>query len=205
MRFTRLAVTAAGLAAAGLTLSSSAATVGPKTLNFSDAAGDALGSSAANDITKVTFTTTGTTTKVGKYLKYTPKNLVVSMTLAAAPGSTPGLDYEVDAQLDGCGGTKFSYTPGAQTEGSLFTDCGSPESTGTGTSTLYTTSPTVNGSTITWTFGLKELSPEFKPGATFSGLTALTVQNDPVFGIIGPGIVGGDYDDAATDSTYKIG
>ena len=197
----------AGLASAGLALSSHAATpaAGPKTLSFSDATGDALGSSASDDITNVTFTTKGTTTKIGKTTKYTPKYLVVSMTLAGAPGSTPGLNYEVDANLDGCGYTNFTYTPGSQVTGGLFTECGSaPDQTGS-TATLYSAPPTVTGSTITWTFGLKELSPEFKVGAAFSGISALTVQNDPVFGLIGPGLVGADYDTASTDSTYKIG
>ena len=207
MRLARFALATAGLATAGLALSSSAATpVGPKTLSYTDATGDSLGAVASNDITKVTFTTTGTTTKVGKKTTYTPKNLVVSLTLAAAPGSTPGLDYEVDGDLPGCGSTNFTYTPGAQVQGGLFTECGSePDATTGSTSTLYDAPPTVNGSTITWTFSLKGLSPEFKAGAVFSGITAFTVQNDPVFGIVGPGLVGGEYDTASTDSTYKIG
>ena len=196
---TRLALAAAGLGIVGTTSLANAAT-GPKALSFTDPSGDAL-TGAAYDITKVEFTTTGT--KVGR--TYTPKKLVVRMTIAGSFASTPGVNYEVDADLAGCGYTNFTYTPGAQVAGGLFTECGSaPDATGS-TATLYDEPPTVTGSTVTWTFSLKGLSPEFKAGALFSGISALTVQNDPVFGIIGPGVVGANFDDASTHKTYKIG
>ncbi len=206
----RTALAAAGLAAVGLVGSASAAVQPaskPSTLSFSDPAGDALGTQKPYDITQVGFTTKGVTTKVGKKTTYKPKSLVVTMTIAGDFASTAGASYEVDVDVAGCGYANFTYTPGSSlSDGGLFTECGSPTDQTGSTSTLYNQPPTVKGSTVTWDFPLSGLSEEFKAGAVISAITAHTVQNDPVFGIIGPGAFAseGNFDNASTDKTFTI-
>lgn len=202
----RLALAAAGLAVLGMVGSSSAATK-PNVLTFTDAAGDALATQKAYDITQVKITTKGVTTKKGKVVTYKPKSLVVSMTIAGAFSTTAGANYEVDVDVAGCGYANFTYTPGSSlSEGGVFTECGSPEDETGSTATLYDLPPTVTGSTVTWDVPLSALSTEFKQGALISAITAVTAQNDPVFGIIGAGafVDQGNFDTAATDSSVKI-
>lgn len=201
----RLALAAAGLSVLGMVGGASAATK-PNLLSFSDPAGDALATQKAYDITKVTVTTKGVTTKKGKVVTYKPKSIVVTMTIAGAFTTTPGANYEVDADVAGCGYANFTYTPGALSEGGLFTECGSPADSTGSTATLYDMPPTVKGSTVTWDIPLNALDPSFKQGALLSGISALATQNDPVFGIVGPGafVPGGNLDTASTDGSVKI-
>jgi hypothetical protein len=201
----RVALAAAGLAVVGMVGSSSAVTA-PSKLSFTDAAGDALGTQKSYDITKVSFATKGVTTKKGKVVTYKPKSLVVSMTIAGAFATTAGANYEVDADVSGCGYANFTYTPGSLNAGGLFTECGSPPDQTGSTATLYDFPPTVSGSTVTWDIPLSALSPEFKKGAVLSGLSALATQNDPAFGIIGAGafVAEGNFDNAGTDRSFKI-
>ncbi len=203
---TRLALAAAGLGVLGLVGSASAG-ASPAKLSFSDPAGDALGTQKAYDITAVTLTTKGVTTRAGKKTTYTPKSLVVSMTIAGEFSAVSGAAYEVDVDVQGCGYANFTYTPGSSlSEGGLFTECGSPEDETGSTATLYDAPPTVSGSTVTWDLPLSALSEEFKAGALLSEITAHASQNDPVFGILGAGAFfsEGNFDNAATDKTFRI-
>lgn len=202
----RLALAAAGLAAIGMVGSSSAATA-PTKLTVSDAAGDALATQKAYDITRVTFTTKGVTTKKGRVVTYKPKALVITMTIAGAFATTAGSNYEVDANVAGCGYANFSYRPGSALDsGGVFTECGSPADETGSTATLYAYPPTVKGSTVTWDVPLNGLSEEFRQGAVLSGISALATQNDPVFGLVGTGLIGaeGNFDSAATDKRFTI-
>ncbi len=202
----RLVTAAACLAVVGLVGGASAATK-PSTLTFTDPAGDALATQKSYDITKVSFTTKGVTTKVGKKVTYKPKSIVVTMTIAGDFASLAGAAYGVDVDVAGCGYANFSYTPGSSlSEGGLFTECGSPEDDTGSTATLYNQAPEVKGSTVTWDFPLSGLSEEFKAGAVISGITAHAVQNDPVFGLLGPGAFAseGNFDNAETDKTFTI-
>lgn len=199
----RLALAAAGVSVLGVAVQANAAVPSPTKLVITDPAGDALGSQGPYDITNVSISTTGN--KVGK--TYTAKTLVVSMTVVGGFSKYPGATYEVDVDVSGCGYANFTYTPGsALGEGGLFTECGSPEDETGSTATLYSTPPEVKGSTVTWTFPFSALSSEFKAKKlTISEVSAFTTQNEPVFGIVGPGIVGLNVDDATTDKSYKIG
>lgn len=202
---TRLALAAAGLLALGSygTASAAAKPAKPAVLSFTDAAGDALATQKAYDITKVSITTKGT----GAGKAYKPKSLVLSLTINGAPSKTAGTAYEIDfSDVSGCGYANFTYTPGALSEGGVFTECGSPDD-GTGnTSTLYDAPPTVSGSTITWDVPLNLLSPEFRKGAVMSGISAKANQNDPVFGLLGTGALldEGNWDYATTDKSFTV-
>jgi hypothetical protein len=203
MRLVRPLLAALAVGAVAVSGTASAATTGPKTLTFSDPAGDSLPPQASTDITKVRFTTSGTGT--GK--KYVAKNLVVQLTLAGAPDSNGTTIYEVDAQLAGCGVFTMSYSPGASLiESSGFAECGG-DGTPTGSGTLFDALPEVTGSTMTWTLPLKGLPGDVKVGSAFSSIYAYTDLVDPVTGLLGPAAIDNSlaYDSAATDATYAVG
>lgn len=206
MRLVRPALAALGLAAIALASSASAAPVGPNTLTFSDPAGDAVPTDAGNDILSVTYTTTGVTTKVGKKSTYTPKALVVTMKLAAAPSPVPGTLYEIDAETSGCGALALYFTPGIDGSGG-YVSCGSaPDATGS-TSTSFSVVPEVKGTSVTWTVPISELPKEMPVGSSISGFAAFSTQTDPATGIVGPYFFTDqlNYDNATSDATYKIG
>ena len=192
-----LICTCAGIALAPM----SSAASKPASLVVPDPAGDAV-AGAPFDITSLTLTTAGKT----EGRTYTPKTFVVSLTLAAPPSTQAGATYGVDVELDGCGYANFSYTPGATLgEGSIFTECGSPEDETGSTATLYSTPPKVKGKVITWSISVK--TPGFKPGTAVSAINGFTTFNEPVFGILGPTAVDKAlaFDLAETDKTYVIG
>src|SRR3954462_454008 len=111
MRAVRLAVVAALLATVGLAAGASAATAPkPRSLSFSDAAGDSLGL-GGDDIVKVTYTSSGTTKKVGTRYVYTPKRLV--MTLQTADAIADGdVQYNLEGAVPGCSFYVYA-TPGS--------------------------------------------------------------------------------------------
>ncbi len=199
----RTALAAAGLAVVGLVGSASAATTaGPKTLVITDAAGDSLGQ-PGDDLTKVTYTTTGK--KVGK--TYTPTALVVTLETAGDISTNGVLTYEVDTDLAGCdAGFDLYFTPGvdgSEGGGCLNSDPADPTSI---TSTGVDGPPTVGGHTMTWTISLKA-DVAFKAGSKISGFHAYTGAVEPVVGFIGPYLVDTALanDDVSSDATYTIG
>ena len=188
---------------AGVALASpSSAASGPASLVVPDPEGDAIAAGAAFDITSIELTTAGK----GTGAAYTPKSFVVTLTLAAPPSTQAGSTYGVDVELDGCGYANFSYAPGAALgEGSIFTECGSPEDDTGSTATLYSQPPKVKDNVITWTISVK--TPGFKPGTEVTEINGFTTYNEPVFGIIGPTAIDKAlaFDLAETDKTYVIG
>ena len=211
MRVVRPALLLTAAAAVALaSTASGAAPVGPRALTFSDPAGDAA-PSGAYDITAVTATTSGVITKTGKGKSkgnavYTPKALVLSMTLAEAPSTTPGTLYEVDMETSTCGYLYVYFTPGVDGSGSLV-ECGSePDETGS-TATNIEVEPVVTGKTITWTLPFSMLPKEIKPGTSVTDFQAYSTQVDPVTGVVGPYLVASDlnFDNATSDATYKVG
>lgn len=189
----------------GIALGTAAsAASGPTTLAFSDPKGDNRSPSAGQDITGVTFTTTGT----GKGKAYTPKNLVITLSLAAPPTTDGTTVYEVAATQAGCGDLYVSVVPGSPVLDPSFNyaDCGSePDTTGS-TGTSFDAVPDIKGSAIVWTVPLKSLPAPAKAGTTFTGIHAYTDFVDPAFGIFGPGAVTGPlYDTASTDRSYPVG
>lgn len=192
----RLALVAAGASLLGATHVASAATsAGPKTLSFTDDSGDSFGV-PGDDITKVTYTTTGK--KSGK--TYTPKNLLITLDLASAVGDGT-VQYNVEGSVGGC--SFFLYnTPGAAlSDETAFGGCSEDDKIDLGATA------TAAGSRVTFTIPLGA-TPDFKAGKSVTGLFAYTGTVDPVTGEIGntlPGSSPLDNDDAESDKTYKIG
>jgi hypothetical protein len=204
MRLVRPLLAAAAVAALALSGTASAATTGPKTVTFSDPAGDSAAPVAGTDITGVTWTTAG----AGAGKKYRAKSLVLTLTLAAPPAGDGTTLYAVDANLGGCGDFYVNYMPGAKLGDTFnYAACGGTPGDPTGSGTSFAATPEVKGKSIIWTLPLASLPGDVKVGSGFTGLNALTDLVDPVTGIIGSYGLGGPAleDTAATDAPYTVG
>jgi hypothetical protein len=188
----------------GIGLATAASAAGPSALTFSDPKGDNVSPGAGQDITGVTITTTGTGT--GK--KYVAKDLVITLSLAAAPTTDGTTIYQVAFNQPGCGNVYVSVVPGSVVLDPSYNsaDCGSaPDATGS-TSTSFAAAPEVKGSSFVWTIPMKSFPAPITPGMTLSGVNAFTDFIDPAFGSFGPGAFTGPlYDTATTDTSYKVG
>jgi hypothetical protein len=205
-----------GLSIVGVVLATTASAGGPaapNVLTFTDPAGDHVPTDDGNDILSVTYTTSGVIAPKGPgkgrgkgNQAYTPKALVVTMTLAGPPSAVPGTLYEIDAVTSGCGDLLLYFTPGVDGSGGLV-DCGSePDATGS-TTTSLDVEPEVQGSTVTWTLPFSMLPKEVGVGSTISEFAAYSTQTDPATGVVGPYLLTSElnYDNASSDATYKIG
>jgi hypothetical protein len=204
----RLSLAAAGLAALGLALPAHAGAV-PAKLVVTDAAGDAFSgplsalTGGADELTKMTWTTTGTTVKkkVGKKVvtTYTPKNLVVVLETAGDIDTTGATQYDVEGTADGCGDFYMYVAPGSLLEG-IAGSCGDDEAVD-----FASTTYAVAGRTITFTVPLGSVTG-VKAGKKITGLNAYTGQVDPVTGELGPVLLGGTLatDSVASDATFAI-
>lgn len=205
MRLARPALALAVVAAIAVAGSASASPFGPKTLTFADAAGDNVSPGAGQDITKVTWTTSGK----GKNKKYTPKSLVITLTLAAPPTTDGSTVYGVDSQLPGCGEVYFQYMPGARLLDSFnYADCGGdPSDPTTNGGSSFDSEPEITGNSIVWTVPFKAMPGDVKPGSVFEKINAYTDFVDPVTSIVGPYSTVGValYDTAATATPYTVG
>lgn len=202
-RLARPVLALVGVAAVVLASGAAAAPGGPATLAYKDPAGDNRSLSKASDITSVSFSTAG----AGKGKKYTPKSLVLTLSLAAPPTSDGTTVYAIESTLAGCGDFSVSYTPGASLLDSFnFAGCGGAGGA-TGDGTSFDGVPEVKGSSIVWTFSLKSLPGPVKVGSTFTDINAYTDLVDPVTGFIGTSSLIGAalYDAAPTDAAYKVG
>jgi hypothetical protein len=200
----RSAVVLAGALAVGFAGVAAAATpAGPKTLTFSDPAGDNISPSASGDITQITFSTSGTGT--GK--KYVAKNLVVTMKLGAAPEADGSTVYAVHTQLAGCGYFNLEYMPGARVLDNFNTVECVGDGSATDTSNVFDAVPDVVGTSLVWTLPFRSLPTPVKAGSTFTDLNAFTDFRDPALSIFGPSGFGLPplYDTASTDKTYVVG
>jgi hypothetical protein len=216
----RLALLAAATAVVALAPSSHAATYKPNPAvkpkpQIVDKSGDAIAGQTNSDIVNAQFSTVGevSTKKVGRkrVTHYTPKKLVVSLKLAAAPSSQAGWTYTGNADVAGCGSVSFAYSPNATLgEGSaFFSGCGEVTQPSIPIlldtpSALITIDPVVKASTITWELGLKAMPKEVKVGKTWSNFSATVDVNEPVFGIVGPGVFGGHVDSATGSGSWKL-
>lgn len=174
------------LAAAVVGAATSHAAVQPQIV---DPKGDAIGLQGMHDIVSTTFEITKTVKKVGKKTVATPKALVVTMKLGAAPSPAPGTHYGVVASTDcgafglgasiyALGGTSYKAT------GSFF-ECGPEEDVAGVILTTFRVAPvlTLGPDSITWMIPYKGLPKEITVGDQFFDLTAYTAPADPVFGI----------------------
>ena len=204
MRTARLALVAAGLAAAGFAVPSGAATTAapakPKSVTWTDAAGDSKLAGGDTDITGVTITTTGKT--VAK--KYVADTLVVRLTLSAAPSTLPITNFEVDADTDACGSLALYYD-GQDVASGGYVSCGGTTDP-TSDATYLADGPVVDGTSIVWTIPFSTMPKEFQVGSTLTNLDAYVSAAEPLTGF-SPSIVdhSADIDSAATDQSFKIG
>jgi hypothetical protein len=168
-----------------------------------DAKGDALDRSTAHDVVSVRFTQTK---KAG-----VPKGFTVAMTLAGPPSTVPGVNYELSMQTGRCGAFTINYTPsalllaattGARTQVTM--QCGAPSEVDGSPYTIIDVPPQVKGNVVTWTFTRKMFPKELQKGDTFSDMAVAVQHNEPVFGIVGPGLFVPEvnYDNAAGDATF---
>lgn len=190
----RLALAAAGLAVVGLAGTSFAATKAPapKKVSFTDATGDAL--VANDDIAGVSFTTSGSSAKVGTRTVYTPKSLDVTVTVDAIDANGTTL-YGFTASA-ACGDMAFYAPPNAGDPG-VYGGC--PDEGAAAEDVTYD----VTDTTITFHVPLSSLG--LKPGAKLTGLGAFTQTVEPVLGFVGPYVLIGDNDDAEGTGTLVLG
>jgi hypothetical protein len=127
------------------------------------------------DLVSVLYTTVGKGT--GK--AYTPRSLVVTMTLAGPVMTEPGLTYEVEAATTTCGDVTFTMEPGTPYES--LTGLNGWVDWGTctvGDSNVELLTVKVKDSTIVWTYGIKASPLEL--GTVFSDFRARIDPSNPV-------------------------
>jgi hypothetical protein len=190
-------VLAGALAVAALVSSSAHAAKAPQ---ITDPKGDALGAQANQDIVSVKLDTT----RVGTSKTSAVKQLTITMELAAAPTVTPGLSYQLNGNIAGCGSlliwTYFSALDGGQSD-NFQLGCGGAELdpiTQAYTLSLVPTT-TIKGNTISWTVSGKQIPKAVKLGTAFNDLFAYTAITEPTFGYTPR-----DFDGPATDDTMAI-
>lgn len=169
----RSTVLLAALLAAATALPSHAA---PKP-QITDPAGDAVGMQGGTDIVSVTYATTG----IGSGRKYVAKKLVVTMQMAGAVITQPGLTYEVQADTGPCGAVTFTAEQGspytAVTGLNGWADWGGCN---VGDSNVELLMVNVKDKTLTWTFSLKLIPKELKLGTVFTNFEARVDPTNPL-------------------------
>lgn len=182
----RLAAAAALSALAVAALPGHAAAPVPQ---ITDPTGDAFIPEASLDIVSGLFATSGK--KVGK--KYTPTQLVVTVTYAAAPNSSPLASHNVLFELPGCGAIYLQLYFGG-TYGT--TGC---------TEGSFDFTAAVKDKTVTYTVPFNTLGKQMKAGVVLTSLRAYVTGADPVLGIT-PADLDETFvaDHASTTKTYKV-
>lgn len=186
----RLAAVTAAAAVALLTLPSHAG-VAPQ---ITDPTGDGALPMASLDIVSALFATSGTTAKVGKKTVYTPKQLEVTVTYAAAPETAPGASQAVLFNVTGCGEVLLQRYYDNGTYGSA--EC---------LDASFDFTVEAKGNTLQFSLPFNTLSPAPKKGTSVTNLRTWTGGADPVVGF-GPTDVDETYvnDTGSTTATYKI-
>ncbi len=176
-----------------------------------DPAGDSLGGQTKYDIVSGTFSTTGvTTTRTARGKKertYTPTALVVTLELAAPPGTNRGDGYQFRAEAAECGFFILRYHPGAVARaenGSLITACGGAGGVPPAKEAFFNVNPTVAGNTITWVMKLSTLPRDIRVGTTFTNFVAYAGLVDPVIGLYGTHRADG-LDSARSSASWTLG
>ena len=184
------------------------ASAAPTPLVIADAKGDALDARASMDLVSVKL----------ESKNFKPKDtpsLVVTFELAGPldKSTATAINYNLDAQIPGCGYIEFTYAPGTVLEGgpgvgaysNISTSCGGPpSSTGDGTYLgLDAKVELVGNSIVMWT-SWASLTKEIRAANTLTEISASTQNAEPLTGIIGLGLFGpGATDTAATDKPWK--
>jgi len=176
-------------------------------LVVADAKGDALDARASMDLVSVKL----------ESKNFKPKNtpsLVVTFELAGPldRSTATAINYNLDAEIPGCGYLEFTYAPGTVLEGgpggaysNISTSCGGPPSSvGDGTYLGIDSKVEVVGKTIVMWTSWASLTKEIRAASTLTKITASTQNAEPLTGIIGLGLLGpGATDTASTDKAWK--
>ncbi len=153
------------------------------------------------DIVSATFSTAGTTARVGKRTVYTPTTLVVTVAYAGPVAADPYVTHTVLFTVPGCG-EAYLEVFGGGTYG--VADCLSDEF-------AFTTA--VSGATLTYRLPFASIGKQYlKAGAALTDLVVYSALGDPVEGfeteelssIATGGLVEGAVDLASTTAAYKV-
>ena len=169
---------------------------------LSDPAGDSR-VAGVNDIVSGQLATTGTTSYVtvhGKRVaKYTPKNLVATLTFTGAPSTAPATRISFLADVTACGNgyVRFDYAPHVllHVSGMWVWGCGTDSAVGQGRF-IEGVEPVVKDRTITWTMPLSKMGKDLPLGTVFSNFRASSDVDDPLIGDVGT--------DFPSDGRYSI-
>jgi hypothetical protein len=211
----RSALVPLALGALVLTGTSSTAAVGN---DIVDTAGDAMTAQAGQDILGVDFhmtttdvvTTTVVKGKKKKVVTKTPKDLVVTMTLAGPPAIDPGISYQIGAETD-CGHlfvySYFSALDAGPADSFQFSGCGGEDATQPdGEANFTVDAPAViKGNTITYTVSAKALPKEIGMKSVFTELLAYTAVTEPAVGYATADFVPESAIDYATGDAAVLG
>ena len=160
----------------GLALTATPGAAAPtKVPQIQDASGDAIPPEPGLDIASVLWTTAGK----GSGKSYSPKSLVVTMTMDGPVRMEPGTTYEVEAATSSCGDVTFTMEPGTPYESLTglngWADWGSCM---VGDSGVELLTVKVKGSSIIWTYGIKASPLEL--GTVFTDFRARVDPSNPV-------------------------
>lgn len=183
--------------------------------NFSGLHGQSIpaGSQPGLDIVAVTFDTTkAPVTQIVKRKRKTvmvPTGIVVTLTMAETPSTTPTSSYGLAATHSACGDLRMQiyYSPdGAQTYGDLA-DCGSDGPATNADQFRLTFSPKIVGKDLVLAIPFKALPKEFKVGSLLDGIIAYTSTAEFVYAGYQPADVEPElgFDVAKTDQVWKVG
>ena len=170
-------------------------------LRFEDPAGDQLDARASMDIVAVAL-------EVKPMAPRNTLSLVTTIELAAPP-ETAAVSYDLAATVPGCGYFNSNYRPGAIWAAQFgqvnqyFMECGSPEGTGTGTSTAVDARVVVEGNKVIIWAPLAAFPKEVLAAGELTDISASTQLAEPLMGILGNGVLV-PTDEAETDKSWKF-
>lgn len=170
-------------------------------LHFEDAAGDQLDARASMDIVAVAL----------EVKPMAPRNTISLVTTIelAAPPETMAVSYDLAATVPGCGYFNANYRPGAIWASQFgqvnqyFMECGSPEETGTGTSTAVDARVEVKGSKVIIWAPMSAFPKEVQAAGELTEISAATQTTEPLMNIMGNSLVA-PTDEATTDKSWRF-
>lgn len=171
-------------------------------MRFEDPAGDQLDVRSSMDIVGVAL----------EIKPMAPRNTISMVTTIelAAPPETMMASYDFSATVPECGYFNANYRPGAiwaQQFGQVnqyFMECGSPEGTGTGTSTAVDARVEVDGNKVIIWAALSAFPKEVQAAGELTGIGASTQIAEPLMGIMGNATLQVPTDEATTDKSWRF-
>ncbi|HVF05477.1 MAG TPA: hypothetical protein VNA20_11615 [Frankiaceae bacterium] len=182
--------------------------------NFSGLHGQSIpvGSQEALDITAVTFDTTRTVSyKIVKRKRVkveTPTGIVVTITTAAPPSTTPTSSYGLSGTHSACGLLRMQiyYSPDGPTTYGDLADCGSDGNATNPDQFSIDFSPKIQGNNLVLAIPFKSLPKQFKVGTFLDKITAYTSTAEFVAAGYQPADVNPDagIDTVTAEKAWKV-